>query len=99
MEACATGATPCRRHGWSGFFFLCPTFFLFTQKERKWDYYFDKNFYQKFKKSSTQRNDSPFSGYLYNMKGKKEENLPQEESVIAKKILTLRGRRVMLDRD
>jgi len=33
------------------------------------------------------------------MKGNKEEKLPQAESVIAKKILTLRGKRVMLDRD
>ncbi|MDH5721164.1 MAG: ORF6N domain-containing protein [Spirochaetia bacterium] len=33
------------------------------------------------------------------MKEKKEENLPQAENIIAKKILAIRGRRVMLDRD
>ena len=33
------------------------------------------------------------------MKGNKEETLPQAENIIAKKILTLRGKRVMLDRD
>ena len=33
------------------------------------------------------------------MKGNKEEKLPQAENIIAKKILTIRGKRVMLDRD
>ena len=33
------------------------------------------------------------------MNGKKEEKLPQAENIIAKKILTIRGKRVMLDRD
>jgi len=51
------------------------------------------------KNPSNQRNDFIFSGYLYNMNGKKEEKLPQAENIIAKKILTIRGKRVMLDRD
>ena len=74
-------------------------------KKKKVRLLFLKNFYlvpegcKSLKNPSNQRNNSIFSGYLYNMKGNKEEKLPQAENIIAKKILTLREKRVMLDRD